>query len=156
MKYIIGGLMWLMRLTWGVLDSLVGLFIFLFFLIRFGKKLHIGYVAHCIVVEVPHTPAETGWGLEGGIFIFSNTNSIWNRGYLLYHEWGHCIPQTLVCGPLHPFIVGLPSVIRFWWREHQYKKGKELPPYDSVWFEGTATQWGTSWFTKGAARGWWN
>lgn len=156
MKYIIGGLMWLMRLTWGILDSLIGLFIFLFFLIRFGKKLHIGYVAHCIVVEVPHTPAETGWGLEGGIFIFSNTNSIWNRGYLLYHEWGHCIPQTLVCGPLHPFIVGLPSVIRFWWREHQYKKGKELSPYDSVWFEGTATKWGTSWFTKGAARGWWN
>lgn len=155
MKYIIGILMWLLHLTWGVLDSIVGFFIFLFFCFRYGFKLQIGYVAHCIVVEVPHKVIDNGWGLSGGIFIFSNTNSIWNRGYLLHHEWGHCIPQTLACGPLHPFIVTIPSVIRFWWRDHQSRKGVELPPYDSVWFEGTATQWGTDWFIAGAQKGWW-
>ena len=155
MKYLIGALMWLFRLTWGILDTLVGIVIFLFFLIRYNKQLKIGYVAHCFVVELPHKVTDVGWGLSSGLFIFSNTNSIWNRAYLLYHEWGHCIPQTLALGPLHPFLVSIPSVIRFSWREAQARKGKELPPYDSVWFEGTATRWGTSWFTKGAAKGYW-
>lgn len=155
MKYLIGPIMWFVRLTWGILDSLIGLFVFIFFAIRYGKKLKIGYVAHTIVVELPHTMHDPGWGLEGGIFIFSNSSSIWNREYLLFHEWGHCWPQMLPMGPLHVFLVFIPSVIRFWWRSYQLSKGKELVPYDHAWFEGTATKWGTAWFQFGAKHGWW-
>ena len=148
--------MWLVRLTWGILDTIVGVFIFLFFAIRYGKRLKIGIVANTIVTELPHTVTDGGWGLSSGLFIFSNTNSIWNRDYLLFHEWGHSWPQLLVCGPLHPFIVTLPSVIRFWWRDAQMREGKQLPSYDSIWFEGTATRWGTDWFKYGLLKGWWN
>lgn len=155
MKFLVGALLWLMRLTWGLLDSLIGFFVFLFFLIRYPGKLRIGYIAHCIIVEVPHESDKGGWGLEGGIFIFSSTDDIWNHGYLLFHEWGHCIPQALVFGPLHPFVVFIPSVIRFWWRDHQRVKGKTLPPYDAVWFERTATDWGTYWFNRGVAHSLW-
>ena len=148
-------LMWVVRLTWGILDSLIGFFIFLFFVIT--RKPKIGMKANCIVVEVPHKQGEPGWGLEGGIFIFSNTDGIWNDDYLLHHEWGHCWPQMLVFGPLHPFVVGLPSVIRFWWRELQSRKGRtDLPTYDSIWFEGTATRWGTKWFKWGVEHGLWS
>lgn len=155
MKYLVAFFMWLVRLTWGVLDTLVGFFIFLFFVIRFGKKLHIGIVANTVVTEVPHNFTEAGWGLSSGLFIFSNTSSIWNKEYLLFHEWGHSWPQLLLMGPLHPFLVTLPSVVRFWWREMQSRKGKVLPPYDSIWFEGTATRWGTKGFQAGQKRGLW-
>lgn len=155
MKYLIGPLMWIVRLTWGALDTLIGLFIFLFFLFRYGRLLRIRFVAHTIVTELPHQIYEPGWGLSSGLFIFSNTNSIWNREYLLFHEWGHSWPQLLAMGPLHPFLVFIPSVIRFWWRNAQFRKHKELPPYDSVWFEGTATKWGTAWFKYGVEKGWW-
>lgn len=153
-KVLYAALMWFVRLTWGLLDTIIGLFIFLFFCVTSKPK--IGIVANTIIVELPHRPQDPGWGLSSGIFIFSNTNSIWNREYLLFHEWGHSWPQLLLCGPLHPFIVGIPSTIRFWVRSWQIKKGKiNLPPYDSVWFEGTATVWGTKWFKWGVEHRLW-
>lgn len=60
---------------------------------------------------------------------------------ILDHEFGHSI-QNAMYGFLFPFIVAIPSVIRYWKREIDYKKGKELPPYDSIWFEGQATSLG--------------
>lgn len=60
---------------------------------------------------------------------------------ILDHEFGHSI-QNAMFGFLFPFIVAIPSVIRYWKREIDYKKGKELPPYDSIWFEGQATSLG--------------
>ena len=147
-------LMWVVRLTWGLPDTLIGLFVFLFFCI-FSKP-HIGIKANTIIVEVPHKPQDTLWGLEGGIFIFSNTDGIWNHSYLLFHEWGHCWPQMLICGPLHPLLVFIPSVIRFWWRELMYRKHKTLRPYDAVWFEGTATEWGSKWFRWGLEHQLWS
>lgn len=144
-KFLYAALMWVVRLTWGLLDTLIGLLVFLCYAVWRARK--IGIVANTIVVEVKHKPNDTGWGLAGGIFIFSNTDSIWDRNYFFCHEWGHCWPQTLVFGPLHPFVVILPSVIRFWWRQLQYRRNNyDLPDYDSIWFEGTATRWGVKWF----------
>lgn len=62
------------------------------------------------------------------------------------HEYGHSI-QVMIWGPLWLFVVAIPSVIRFWYREWYYKHKyfttrKSLPPYDSIWFEGQATRWG--------------
>ena len=61
------------------------------------------------------------------------------------HEMGHGL-QNLVFGPLMPFVVAIPSAIRFWIREYKSSKGEQLPPYDSVWFEGTATKYGHKYF----------
>lgn len=61
------------------------------------------------------------------------------------HEMGHGI-QNMMFGLLMPFIVSIPSAVRFWIREYKSKKGEVLPPYDSVWFEHTATVWGHKYF----------
>lgn len=63
----------------------------------------------------------------------------------LKHEFGHSI-QNCFFGPFIFFLVIIPSVTRFWYREYLVRVKKyeyrELPPYDSTWFEGTATQLG--------------
>ncbi len=153
-KFLMAFAMWFVRLTWGILDTLIGLVIFLVFLPR---KVRIGYVANTIVMQVKQKPGEGGWGVSGGLFIVSNTDGIWTRDYLLFHEWGHTWPQLLALGPLHPFLVSIPSIIRFYWRDRMTRAGKgaDLPTYDSAWFEGTATVWGTKWFIWGAQHKLW-
>jgi hypothetical protein len=62
--------------------------------------------------------------------------------YTKQHEVGHSV-QNCFFGPLMPFIVSIPSVIRYWYRRIRREIGK--PPkttYDSVWYEGTATTLG--------------
>lgn len=43
-----------------------------------------------------------------------------------------------------PFLVAIPSCIRYWYRELLVRSGEkkyaDLPDYDSVWFEGWATK----------------
>lgn len=150
-KVLYAILMWTVRLTWCLLDSLVGFFIFIALAAKIRK---IKIIANTVVCRVDLSGP--GWGLEGGIFIFSNSDNIFEREHLLYHEFGHCWPQALVFGPLHIFTCFIPSAIRFWVRIIQAKRGKTLKPYDAVWFENTASKWGATAFTKGVSRGLWN
>lgn len=45
-----------------------------------------------------------------------------------------------------PFVICIPSAIRYWYREFIWHFNKEkfnkLPEYDAIWFEGQATKWG--------------
>ena len=50
------------------------------------------------------------------------------------HEAGHGL-QNLIFGPLFPFIVSVPSAIRYWLSHF----GKLKSGYYDVWFESTAT-----------------
>ena len=63
------------------------------------------------------------------------------------HEYGHSI-QNCFYGPLMPFIVMIPSIIRFWYIEIFYyrKKKKYGKAYDSIWFEKQATNLGTNFY----------
>lgn len=155
-KIAYAALMWFVRLTWGLLDTIVGIFIFLFF-VATNRVNGIDIVANTIVVQVDRAPNEGGWGLSSGIFIFSNTDTIWNRDHLLFHEWGHSWPQIVIFGPLHLFVVFIPSVLRFQYRNMLIRKGKgdNLPDYDAAWFEGTASRWGRKWFLWGVENGLW-
>lgn len=59
------------------------------------------------------------------------------------HEAGHGL-QNIVWGFLFPFVVCIPSAIRYWYRELKYHR-KHIKPkteYDDIWFEGQATRWG--------------
>ena len=56
------------------------------------------------------------------------------------HEFGHSI-QNMIFGPLFPFIVAIPSAVRYWLDYYEKLKSE----YESVWFEHTATLWGTNW-----------
>lgn len=44
------------------------------------------------------------------------------------------------------FVIAVPSAIRYWYREFLMRSGRmkvsELPSYDSLWFEGQATEFG--------------
>ena len=51
-----------------------------------------------------------------------------------------------------PFLVSIPSAMRYWYREYLVRKKKklhsELPPYDSIWFEGWATKLGDKYYKE--------
>lgn len=63
------------------------------------------------------------------------------------HEFGHSL-QNLIFGPLFPFIVAIPSAIRYHYQNYRSKKGLPNKEYDAIWFEGTATRWGTKAIAK--------
>jgi len=83
-------------------------------------------------------------GFEAGIFFFTSLNPNEN---IKCHEHGHGI-QNCYFGIFMPFVISIPSCIRYWYRESIYKKDKiryyTLPPYDSIWFEDSATKLGTA------------
>ena len=57
------------------------------------------------------------------------------------HEFGHSL-QNLIFGPLFPFIVAIPSVIRCQYQNYRSKKGLPNKEYDSIWFEFQASSLG--------------
>jgi hypothetical protein len=72
------------------------------------------YQSNLIVIKLGKNTQNYGWGFEAGMFVFSNTNAIFDEDNQFFcHEFGHCLPQTLVFGPLHMFICVIPSILRF-------------------------------------------
>lgn len=42
-----------------------------------------------------------------------------------------------------PFVVCIPSAIRYWYFEFYRRKHNKFPcEYDAIWFEGQASRWG--------------
>lgn len=127
---------WLISLTWGCIMTTIGLVV-AFFLLITGHRPHL--MGPNVYFEVGN-----GWGgFEcGGFFVVAKNSSILTK----WHECGHGL-QNLIWGPLMPFVVSIPSAIRYWYRKYliRFKKVKyyDLPDYDSIWFEGQATKWGT-------------
>ena len=122
-------LYYLLNFTWGIPMTLVG-YIACLVLIGFGKcpTRHGG----CLCFEV----GENWGGVSLGMVIIVSkgaSDSVKN------HEFGHSI-QNSMFGVLMPFIVAIPSAVRYWYRRGQ--DPSTLPPYDAVWFEGQATELG--------------
>jgi len=121
-----------LSVTWGCIMTVIGGFATLGLLIAGHKPEKYGWCWHFKVGE--------NWGgvSLGLVFITDNAPSKNTK----MHEHGHSI-QNCIFGPLMPFVVGIPSVVRYWYREYLVKSGKkkysELTPYDSVWFEGDAS-----------------
>lgn len=121
--------------TWGIIMSLIGLFV-------------IGFSALFKKVRVFHGRLYAVWG-EGwggvnfGCFFVCGIDC--QKDDLMGHECGHGI-QNIIWGPLMPFVIAIPSMIRYWYREIIWRKDRQkyyqLPKYDAIWFEGQATNWG--------------
>ena len=100
-------------------------------LIGLNPKRH----GHCVYFEVGR-----GWGgLEfGPVFLVNRSPS----EHILDHELGHGYQNCL----LGPFFLALTlaSAVRYNARRIKKKLSPEavLPPYDSMWFEGWATELG--------------
>ena len=130
---------WALSLTWGLVMTLIGAII-AFGLILTGHK---PKIHHCLI----YFEVGKGWGgFNCGAFFFTNKNP---SRHLLEHESGHGI-QNIKFGLLMPFVVAIPSAIRYWYREYLVKyqgvKRSSLPAYDSVWFEKQATELGKKYF----------
>ena len=141
MKSIRTMLFWVLSLIWGFPMTVFGLLVFLVLRIAGYKPKRFGSLFYFEVGEL--------WGgFECGPIFVVNKNA---SDYLKRHEAGHGI-QNIILGPLMPVLVSIPSMIRYWYRSLLSKVNKNmymrLPPYDSVWFEKSATDLGTKYFFK--------
>lgn len=90
----------LCQCTWGILQTLLGAFVFL---ANAGGPHHF---YHGAVV----TEWKSRSGLSLGLFVFVGEGATGPSDRMLIHEYGHTI-QSLILGPLFLFAVGLPSVL---------------------------------------------
>ena len=131
-------LYYLLSLTWGLPLNLVGGIVSLILLVIGYRPKRFGW---CRYFEVG-----SGWGgFECGLIFVCAKGSTNN---LKAHEFGHSI-QNCFFGFLMPFIISIPSAIRYWYRELKIKNGeKNFPSYDSIWFEGQATKLGLKYINE--------
>lgn len=126
---------YILSFTWGIIMTTLGCLVSIV-LIIFGfkpQKNSYGWVFHV---------GNGGSGVSfGPLAIVQKPAS----EYILQHEFGHAI-QNCIFGPFKPFLVSIPSAIRYWYRYAvivlKIKTINELPDYDSIWFEGMATRLG--------------
>ena len=104
---------WLVSLTWGGVMTWTGAFIALVMLLSRHAPQKLG----------PNVYFEVGlgWGgMEYGAFFFVSKDA---GEETRLHEAGHGI-QNLVLGPLMPFLVCIPSALRYWMRRCKTLAGK--------------------------------
>lgn len=126
-------LFYILNFTWGIIMNIIGGIGALVIMAMGHKPIrHAGN----IVFKFGHH-----WGgVSLGIFTFMCVES---GERTLNHEFGHSI-QNAIFGPLFPFIVAIPSFIRCQKFNSNIKKGiPNEEDYDAIWFEGSATKWGT-------------
>ena len=138
MKQFNKTLYYILNFTWGIIMNIFGA------------------VGACVMLAQGKKPTRhggsimfttgSGWGgVSLGIFSFVCKEA---SKHTKDHEYGHSL-QNAVYGPLFPFIVAIPSFIRYHYRDAQEKKGiKPTTGYDDIWFEGQATDWGTKTIDK--------
>lgn len=140
-KLIIGIFYWIWSLTWGALLSIPGLLVALFIIIFLNAKIHKNGLT--FIVEV----GDNWGGLNLGVVSFCGgyTTKCPDEAWFEHtrrHEFGHSL-QNLIFGPLQLFIVAIPSMIRYHYQNYRLNKGLPVAEYNAIWFEGTATKWGT-------------
>ena len=126
-------LFYLLSFTWGLPISLLGTFYCVILLVLGFPAKTFGY---CVRFEVGN-----GWGgANFGWLIITAKNP---SQHILRHEHGHGI-QNIILGPFMPFLVSLPSSLRYHTRNiiKRFKPQKTLKPYDGIWFEAWASALG--------------
>lgn len=119
-----------LQCTWGLLQTLVGLLVFLFNVTS----------SH----NIYHGAVRTQWsarsGLSLGLFIFVPTDcSVEISEKISVHEYGHTL-QSLLLGPLYLLVIGLPSFI--WFLLYPINKKKKGISYYDFFIEKWADVWG--------------
>ncbi len=130
---------YILSFTWGFWVTLCGCILaFLFLLFGYRPK-RFGY---CYYFESKRLKG----GFNAGIFIFVCGGA---SKRMLYHEHGHSL-QNCLYGPAMPFLVSIPSTIRYHYRKIRRRINRNcyLPPYDSIWFEKEATRFGRHFFCE--------
>ena len=102
----------IIQCTWGIIQTLLGFFVFLLNI----KNKHFFY--HGAIVTERHVPSSVSLGM----FVFTTTDPMKDKRTenripdeelsqrLLVHEYGHTI-QSLIFGPLYLIVMGIPSTL---------------------------------------------
>ena len=136
---------YILNYTWGLLLTVAG-WILAFALWITGHKAH--RFGPCLVFQFGNV-YWGGFSLGTTIVVDNDPENIPKDkddiSPLLNHEFGHSI-QNALFGPFMLFLVSIPSMIRYW---YMMSRAADDPnywakvDYDAIWFEGTATRWGT-------------
>ena len=135
-------LYWLVQLTWGIPLNIIGVVVALVFVLSGHRPKRFVYA---IYFEVGRN-----WGgvnLGGFFFVQKNASLV-----LKQHEYGHSF-QNMMLGVLTPFVINIPSAIRYHYRNYKRAKGHILTPYDEFWCESWATKLGKKYGERGM-NGW--
>jgi len=128
-------LVFLLNCTWGVIQSIIGLIMFLIFI----NKPHYRYKGSIVTVF-----SKSFGSVSLGVFIFIGNNVAKeraNNSKLVNHEYGHSL-QSLLFGPFYLLIIGLPSIIRLMFFSKRRKNRNHNKNYYSFFTESWADKWG--------------
>ena len=130
-------LYYFMACTWGIIMTILGCLITIILaIVKIFIPKKIIFKRYYWIYSITVGPEWWG-GCEMGLMFLRDHNSSVN--YINPHEFGHTF-QNCLLGPLFPFMVAIPSAIRYWLRKIFPKK--IWAPYDGAWFEDAATQCG--------------
>lgn len=118
--------LWILSLTWGLPMTLLGILTAIV-LHNYFKGIKNG----CLHYEL----GDSWGGFSLGPIMVTCSNSI---EYITTHEFGHSI-QNCIYGPFMIFLVSLPSVIRYHYRNLTHKGATG---YSDIWFEKQADIFG--------------
>jgi hypothetical protein len=130
-------LFYLLSVTWGSLMTFIGLLSAVVLLCAGYKPKKWG---GCWYFNV----GKHWGGLNLGIIFLVDESS---SDYTKNHEFGHAI-QNCFLGPFMLFVIGIPSAVRYWYREIRLHKGLTNTTYDAIWFERSATKLGNNFIGK--------
>lgn len=129
-------LYYLLNLTWGLLGTLMGSVIALVLIITGNKPIRYGPCYYFIIGK--------SWGGFEGVFFFLIADCMpkEHTEHTKEHEFGHSF-QNALFGPFMIFVVLIPSIVRYWHQRIRQSKGLSNADYDSIWFEGSASEGGS-------------
>ena len=96
-------LYWFLQCTWGIIMTLAGAVGAIIMLCKGEKPRRFGYAIYFV-----HGHGWGGVNLGGFFFVSHESDKLKTKA----HEYGHSF-QNAVLGPLFPFVVGAPSMIRY-------------------------------------------
>lgn len=131
-------LYYLLHFTWGIIMTIIAGLVagILAFVNLFTKN--ITFRPYHGVLEI--RLGQNWGGCDLGLVYLRDTTSAKS---VSEHELGHSFQVWL--GIFFPFVVAIPSAIRWWVRRLQ--PNKQHKPYDSVWFEDSASKCG-EWYVE--------
>ena len=131
-------IIFLINCAWGIIQSFLGLLLFLCFI----RRPHFWYKGSVVTVKTTLRKTKSKGGLCLGLFIFTAIEMDKEQvvsSSLVRHEYGHVL-QSAFLGPLFLLIIGIPSLT--WARLFAGWRKKYNKDYCSFYTESWAEKWG--------------
>ena len=131
---------WFLSLTWGLLMTVIGLLVTAFIIVFLRGKVHKNGFSYIVEIGGNWGGVNLGVASLCGGYTATCPNEEWFQ-HTRRHEFGHGL-QNCVFGPLFPFLVAIPSAVRYHYQNWRSKKGLHNKDYDAAIYEYTASKYG--------------